>query len=169
MTERTLPDGFHLKAVETDAAGFKYPVEVPQSDSLTAILEAYEKEGKNGEEILRDLWNSGNEQGAKQGPKGPVRDAVAALAADPENPDLLKARDEAVVKAQEAARTFIQGAPRGGGGARHPSKLTKAQRTELGSKVGMIFATTGKAPTQAQMLEICEEMEIDPAALAELA
>lgn len=159
MTERTVPEGFNLKTCPTAASGHSYEVEALQADSLQAILDAYQAEGKNGEEILCSIWNAGNEQGAKQGQKDPVRKAVDAEDSTEESVA------SAVEKHQEVARGFIQGAPRGGGGARHASGLTKAQRTALGTAVATEFSTTGSGPTKGRMDDICKELGIDPGQL----
>lgn len=153
--ERALPEGFILKTVNTDCSGQKYDVEAPQAESLEAILAAYTKLGKNGEEILLAIWNAGNEQGAKQGQKNLVRTAIAAD----------EGVDDAIAKHQSVARQFIQGAPRGGGGARHESGLTKKQREALGSAVATEMARTGGAPSKARMDEIATELGIDPTQL----
>ena len=153
--ERTLPEGFNLKTVSTDCSGEKYEVDVPQAESLDAILAAYKTLGKNGEEILLAIWNAGNEQGAKQGQKNLVRTAIAAE----------EGVEEAIGKHKSVARQFIQGAPRGGGGTRHESGLTKKQREALGGAVAVEMARTGKAPSVARMDEIATELGIDPAQL----
>ena len=156
MTERTLPQGFTLKTgVPTTASGLKYNVDVPQAESLQAIQEAYEADGKNYEEVMLAIWNAGNEQGAKQGQKQPVRIAV-------EEDDGV---EEAVTKHQKAASGFIQGAPRGGGGARHESGLTAKERTALGTEVAMEYSRTGAMPTKARLEEIAEKLGISPASL----
>ncbi len=153
--ERALPEGFVLKNVNTDCSGTKYDVEAPQAESLDSILAAYKALGKNGEEILLAIWNAGNEQGAKQGQKNLVRTAIAAD----------EGVDEAIAKHHSVARQFIQGAPRGGGGARHESGLTKKQREALGSAVATEMARTGGAPSKARMDEIATELGIDPSQL----
>lgn len=158
MTERTLPNGFTLKSVPTSASGHNYNVDVPQAESLDAIRAAYETEGKSFDEIMLALWNAGNEQGAKQGQKEQVRKAI-------EEGDEAKIA-EAIEAHQESARGFIQGAPRGGGGARHESGLTKKQREALGTAVAMEMANTGKAPSKARMDEIAAELGIDPEQLS---
>jgi hypothetical protein len=170
MAERTtLPNGFSLKAVETEAAGHKYTVEVPQAESLQAVLDAYKEAGKNGEEILLAIWNSGNEQGAKQGQKTPVREAVEGPDGEQGEGEEKTTKEERIQKAvekhQAAARQFIQGAPRGGGGQKHESGLTKKQREDLGTKIAMEMATTGAMPSRARMEEIAKELGIDPAAM----
>ena len=153
---RALPEGFTLKSCSTQAAGHSYTVECPQADSLKAIRDAYKAAGKNYEEIVLAIWNAGNEQGAKQGQKDPVRKAV----------DAGKGVEEAVGKHQKAAKGFIQGAPRGGGGARHVSGYTKAQREALGTAMALEMATTGAMPSEARMGEIATELGLDPANLA---
>ena len=153
---RALPEGFTFKTVSTECAGHKYEVEAPQAESLAAILAAYKTLGKNGEEILLAIWNSGNEQGAKQGQKNLVRKALEDDDGDVE---------AAVAKHQEVARQFIQGAPRGGGGPRHESGLTKKQREALGSAVATEMARTGGPPTKDRMNEIATELGINPSDL----
>jgi len=172
MTERSIPDGFTHNPVETTASGRAYKIECLQATSLDVpddfdastlaplypYLAFYAAEGKNGPEIIRDILNAANEQGAKQGPKAPVRDAI----------DSGKSEEEisaAIVKAQEDAKFFVIGAPRGGGGPRHESGLTKKQRENLGTAVAMEMATTGKPPSQKRLEEICGELNIDPALL----
>ena len=172
---RKLPQGFTLKAVETEAAGFKYSVEVPQAESLAAILEAYKADGKNGEEVLRDIWNVANEQNSKQ-QKGKVRPAVEAATAagvdlagdepqDEEAAKLWNAVQDAVSEHQEKSPGFLIGSPRGGGGKKHESGLTAKQRTEFGTAVAMHMMKTGNPPTKAEMDTIAQELGIDPALL----
>ncbi len=153
---RTLPEGFTLKLVSTDCSGHKYEVEVPQADSLQAILDAYATLGKNGDEILLAIWNSGNAQGGKQGQKNLVRKAL-----ETEDGDV----DAAVAQHQDVARQFIQGAPRGGGGPRHESGLTKKEREAFGGAVAIDMGKTGAPPDNARMREIAEGLGIDPDAL----
>ena len=152
MTERALPEGFTLKDCATTAAGHKYTVQAPQAESLAAIQAGYEAEGKNYEEVMLAIWNAQNEQGAKQGQKEAVRKAVE------DDGDV----DAAVAKHQSAAKGFIQGAPRGGGGVRHESGLTKKQREELGTAVALEMNRTGGMPTKARMDEIATELGINP-------
>ena len=153
---RSMPEGFNLKTVATECGGHKYDVEVPQAESLAAILAAYKTLGKNGEEILLSIWNSGNEQGAKQGQKNLVRKALEEDGGDV---------NAAVAKHQEVARQFIQGAPRGGGGPRHESGLTKKDREALGSAVATEMARTKGMPSKARLEEIAAELGIDPSQL----
>jgi len=156
--ERTLPIGFTLKPVETKAGGVAYTVEVPQAESIQAVRDFYTAEGKNPDEVILSIWNSGNEQGAKQGQKERVRQAG-------DDPTKLA---EAIADHQASAKVFIQGAPRGGGGGgtTHPSGLTQKQRVALGNAVAMEMATSGSAPTEGRMDEICGELGIDPKHLA---
>jgi len=154
MADRTLPDGFTLKAVETTAEGFKYTVEVPQAESLDAVMAFYEAQGKNPEEVLLAIWNAGNEQGSKQGGKGEVRAAIKEHG--PDSPE----GEKAIAGHQENAQGYIQGAPRGGGGARHESGLTRKQRDALGTAVADHLAKEGTMPTQADMREIAKALEI---------
>ena len=180
MTDRSeLPPGMTLKPVQTEAAGYTYEVEVVQAESLQVILDAYKAEGKNGEDILTAIWNSGNEQGGKQGQKTPVREAAEALAKLKRVPEedqdeayleKLEAAEaalaEAVQKHRDNSRQFIQGAPRGGGGQKHESGLTQKQRTAIGTAVGLKMAHKGGKPlTEAEMGEILAELGIDPAQL----
>jgi hypothetical protein len=152
MTDRSLPIGFSLKPVETAAGGTAYTVEVPQAESLDAVLAYYESIGKNANEVLLAIWNSGNEQGAKQGQKEQVRKAGT---------DATKIA-EAIAAHQETARGFIQGAPRGGGGGvKHESGYSKKDREALGNAVAMHMATSGAPPTTEEMAEICESLGID--------
>ena len=147
MAERTLPDGFILKAVETTAQGVTYEVEVPQAESIDAVRAFYEAEGKNPDEVLLAIWNAGNEQGAKQGMKQAVRDA--------EGDEAVQA---AIAAHKENARLYVQGAPRGGGGARHQSGLTKKQREEFGTKVAEAMIAKGGALSKAEMEELAGEL-----------
>jgi len=174
---RGLPEGFTLKAVETEAAGHKYTVQVAQAPSLDAILKAYEKEGKNGQDVVRDIWNASNEQNAKQ-QKGEVRPAVEAAKAagvdlggePPEAEESLKlwnAVREAVEKHQEKAPGFLMGAPRGGGGKKHESGLTGKERTALGTAIAMHYATKGAPPTTEEMELIAIELGIDLSGLGQ--
>lgn len=156
MSEGALPEGFTLKeGIQTTAAGFKYPVDAPQAVSLKAIEDEYVKQGKNYEEVMLAIWNAGNEQGAKQGQKQAVRVAVE------EDGDVA----EAVLKHQASARGFIQGAPRGGGGARHESGLTAKERTALGTAVALEYSREGKMPTRDRMDEIAADLGISPGSL----
>jgi len=156
---RELPKGFSLKTVATACGDYKYEVEAPQADSLEALLGAYKALGKPGEEIILAIFNSGNEQGAKQGQKNLVRKALEEHGVDSDEVA------DAVAKHQEVARQFIQGAPRGGGGPRHESGLTKKQREALGSAVATEMARTGGPPNQARMVDIAKELGIDPSQL----
>lgn len=158
MPERAMPEGFTLMTVNTAAAGVTYPVEVLQGDSLQAWLDAYAADGKNGAEIICKILNSDNAQGGKQGQKTPVREAIEQNKPQEEI-------DAAIAKHQAQARGFLQGAPRGGGGARHESGLTKKQRTDLGTAVAMEYATTGKGPSKDRMSEIASELGINMADL----
>lgn len=197
MTERNVPAGFVVKPVETEVSGVTYTTEVLQAESLAAILAVYKAEqpDKNPEEIIRDIWNSGNEQGAKQSPKSAVRKAIdehgkgemvdePALDDDGEpifqvdedgnpvvdedgNPvpatvtrrELPDEVTEAIATAIETGRTFIQGAPRGGGGTRHESGLTAKQREALGSAIALDLAR-GVKLTDKRKKEIAEEIGI---------
>lgn len=151
MAERKeLPAGFTLKTVGTSAGGTKYDVEVPQADSIDAVRAFYEAEGKNPDEVLLAIWNAGNEQGAKQGMKQAVRDAEGE-----------EAQAAAIAAHQENARLYIQGAPRGGGGARHESGLTVKQRQEFGTKVAEAMIAKGGALSQKELDELAREMGID--------
>ena len=155
MGDRALPEGFTLVERGTTAGSHKYVVEFPQAESLEAIQTAYEAEGKNYAEIMLAIWNKGNEQGAKQGQKEAVRKAVE------DEGDV----GEAVAKHQATAKGFIQGAPRGGGGARHESGLTAKQREAYGTAVVMEMQRTKGAVPKARMDEIAENLGIDPSQL----
>lgn len=148
---RELPEGFTLETATTKAGGVAYEVEFPQAESLDAVREFYESEGKNPDEVILAIWNAGNAQGAKQGNKNPVRDATT----DEE-------RQEAIESHQEKARGFIQGAPRGGGGgSTHKTGLSKAKREQFGSAITTEVAETGVYPDEARSREIAEELGID--------
>ena len=154
MSERTLPQGFSLKPVETKAGGVAYAVEVPQAESWRNFYDFWTSEGKNPDEILTAILNSANEQGAKQGQKEQVRQAGT-------DPDKLAAAIEAH---QKTAKGFIMGAPRGGGGggARHESGLTKKQLEALGGQMASFMAKAGRGPNKQEMDEICAGLGIDP-------
>lgn len=169
---REVPAGFELQTVETSTGGHNYTVEVLQatgsgmepetrelSAEMVAWYAAYEAEGKDPNEVISKILNAGNAQGAKQGRKSEVLAAV-------KGEEGAKSLDEAVATHQNAAKVFIQGAPRGGGGRRHESGLTAKQRQKLGDAIGLEMATTGKPPTKARMDEICAELGIDPAQLS---
>ena len=154
--------GFTVKTVETSASGREYSVEVPQAESWRVYYDYWKSQGQNPDEVLTKILNSDNEQGAKQGDKGPVRDAIGAD----------DATEESIAKAiadhQSSAQTFILGAPRGGGGARHSSGLTAKERASLGTKLAEVTAqraAEGKRPTQADLDSIYEELGIDPETL----
>ena len=162
---REVPEGFRLVESETEAAGTSYTVPVLQAESLDAILNFYRSEGKNGEEILLQIWNSGNMQSARQGRKSLVRDAIenGKITIDGTEYE----GDEAVQAAIEAHRTAsaqtIQGAPRGGGGrVRHESGLSAKKREELGSRVAMFMVTEGRTPNAEEIAEIAAELGINP-------
>ena len=156
---RALPGGFTLKTVPTSCGGHKYDVEVAQGGSLQAYLDAYKALGRNGEEIILAILNSGNEQGAKQGQKDLVRKALEEFRAES---DEVAA---AVGKHQETAKQFIQGAPRGGGGPRHESGLTKKEREAFGGAVATEMASTGSSPSQDRLTEIAKTLGINPSLL----
>jgi len=130
-------------------------VEVLQGESLDSYRDFYVAENKNPDEVILAILNASNEQGGKQGGKGEVRKAIE------EGGDV----EAAIASHQDQARQFMQGAPRGGGGARHETGLTKKQREDLGTAVVMHQIETGKAPTAAQMRDICEGLGIDPSLL----
>lgn len=162
---RKLPAGFTLKVITTKVGDFSYDCEVPQAESLTALLDAYRElePDRNPEEILVERFNAANAQGATQGPKALVRAALEAHGAD--SPEVA----EAVQKAQTSARVFITGAPRagGGGGKRHESGLTAKQREQFGTEVAMeMMRNKGKPVSQARMKEIAESLGIDFTKLA---
>lgn len=163
-TVRALPKGFKLVPMPTEAGKVKYSVDVPQGESLEAWLNAIRELNpeSNAEEVVVAILNAGNAQGARQSPKAAVRKAAE------EHGEESAEVAEAIAKAQEAGRQFIQGAPRagGGGGKRHESGLTEKERTGLGSAIGLEIAKTGKAPSQARMAEILRELGIDPAKVA---
>lgn len=163
---RVLPAGFTLKTVPTKVGDFSYDCEVPQVDSLANLLNAYRElePDRNPEEILVERFNAANLQGATQGPKAAVREALEKHGADSEEVA------EAVRKAQDSARVFITGAPRagGGGGRKHESGLTAKQRQDFGTAVAMeMVRNKGKAVTPARMKEIAEELGLDFAKLSE--
>jgi hypothetical protein len=170
--EREVPEGFKLETVETAAGGHKYEVQVLQStgeglepesrevaSSLLAWFKVYEDEGKDPNEVISSILNAGNKQGASQGRKAEV---LAAVKGDKDALPI----EEAVEVHQKAARMFIQGAPRGGGGKRHESGLTAKDRAKLGDAMALEMAKTGSYPTKARMDEICKELGIDPKSLA---
>lgn len=178
---RQIPEGFSHKTVATAAGAVEYEVQVLQASSIQAILDAYRKEDPetDPEATLLAIWNAAQEQAAKQGTKAGVRKAVDEKGAGElvdsgevgEDGEPIKVRQlpeevsKAIAEAQDSARLFLMGAPRGGGGARHESGMTAKQRTALGNAVALELARTGKAPSQTRMLEICKELGIDPASL----
>lgn len=165
QTKRTLDTleeaGFTFKTVTTSASGREYAVEVPQAESWQTYYDFWKSQGQNPDEVLTKILNSDNEQGAKQGDKAPVREAIK------------KGDEEQIAAAieshQKSARTFVQGAPRGGGGARHSSGLTAKERSKLGTRLAEVTqekAREGKAPTQEDINAIYSELGIDPTELA---
>ena len=165
MAKRNTPEGFKLVEMETEAAGVKYSVPVLQAESLQAILDFYASEGKNGEEVLLAIWNSGNAQAGRQGRKALVRDAVenGKIIIDGTEYEGEAAIEAAIAAHQDAAAQTVQGAPRGGGGrVRHESGLSAKKREELGSKVAMFMVEHGRAPDAEDIANIAAEIGIDP-------
>lgn len=155
--------GFTFKRVETKAGGVPYEVEVPQAESWETYFEFWKEQGQNPDDVLTKILNAQNEQGAKQGDKQAVRDAL-----EKDGGNAGPATEEAIGKHQETARTFVMGAPRGGGGARHATGLTAKQRQALGTRLAEVSqakSKEGKAPTQADINAIYEELGIDIDAL----
>lgn len=153
--------GFTFKTVATSASGREYEVEVPQAETWRTYYDFWKAQGQNPDDVLTKILNSDNEQGAKQGDKAQVRDAIAKGDAEQ--------IEEAIESHQKSARTFVQGAPRGGGGARHSSGLTAKQRSKLGTRLAEVTqekARQGKAPTQDDINAIYAELGIDPADMA---
>lgn len=178
---RSIPEGFTHKSVATAAGAVEYEVQILQATSIEAILNAYRKEDPDTDPAatLLAIWNAAQEQAAKQGTKAGVRKAVDEKGAGElvdsgetgEDGEPIKVRQlpeevsKAIADAQDSARLFLMGAPRGGGGARHESGMSTKQRTALGTAVALELARTGKAPSQERMAEICGELGIDPALL----
>lgn len=160
---RPVPQGFTLKTVETEAAGVRYTVEILQADSLESIRAFYTGDGKNADEILRDQWNAAQEQGAKQSPKTPLRTAIEAKYETDEAREAAIA--EAIEKAKATTRSFVIGAPRGGGGAKSPTGISLKKREALGAAVAAEYAITGAPPSAERMAEIYTELGIDPEAV----
>lgn len=152
--------GFSFKSVETSAGGVTYKVEVPQVESWRTFYDFWKGQGHNPDEVLTKILNAQNEQGAKQGDKQAVREAIGKDDAD--------ARKAAIAAHQANARLFVMGAPRGGGGARHSTGLTAKQRASLGTKMAEVTQARvreGKSPTAEDINAIYEELGIDPDSL----
>lgn len=168
--------GFALETFETKTGGHVYEVEVLQatgeglepeerilSGPMLAWYLAYEAEGKDPNEVIAAILNASQAQGGKQGQKSQV---LAAVQGKPYGKDgEVQSVEEAEEGHRKVARIFLQGAPRGGGGARHESGLTAKMRQQLGDAVSLEMAKTGAPPTKARMDEICHDLGIDPSQL----
>lgn len=143
-----VPAGFTLATYETEAAGVKYPVQYLQAESVDAYRAAWEAQGLNPDEVLLGIVNAAQKQGATQGNKTQVRDAVESG----EQAEI----DAAVAAHQESTAGYLIGAPRGGsrGG---PTKKAKAA---LGEKIAEFVQEHGAMPTKAQLEELGREFGI---------
>jgi hypothetical protein len=106
-------------------AKVNYDITFAKYDSLEEYLNAVRESGReDAEQAALDVINSQQEQGAKQGGKGVVRDAVAAGDA--------KAIKEAIKKHQEWAPTYVVQAA----GARgRIAGVTRTAAGEVGKKL----------------------------------
>lgn len=153
-----VPAGFRLESDTTKVSGHEYGVEFLQAESLEAILDYYEEQGLNPEETVRDIWNAANKQGATQGPKGSVRDALKSETYTRGSGDEAEsftgdqAVSEAVSDAQNSTRTHIIGAPRGS-----QSGPTKKQQAEFGQAVSKAMAEKGDTLSKEELQDLREE------------
>ena len=135
--------------VSTKAGDFEYPIEYREFESLDEYREAAEERGENPDEAILGLINAAQKQGATQGQKQAVRDA---LEADDED-----ALEQAVSKHQASAREYIVGAPRG---TRTTGGNTKKKQREFGERVTQAMVEKGGALTQQELDELREELGI---------
>lgn len=160
-TGRSVPEGFELVEVSTKTQGVEYTVEVlqvPAGAGIEPILSRLEADGEEDpEEALREIWNGVQRSGATNIEKADVTEAIKAVEAGEGSKEAVEA---AIESHQKRAREYFRGASHRG--RRHASGLTAEQRKKLGDAVAMEYAT-GKAPTQARMAEIAEELGLDPA------
>lgn len=141
-SQNAVPAGFRLDSDETTANGITYPVEFLQAESLDAIVEYYVSEGNSPTEaanIVRDVWNAHNKQGATQSPKSAIRKALEAG----------ESTEEAIEKAQETTREFVTGAPRQRAGG-----VTKKEAGNMGVEIAQARAAKGSDLTKAELDEI---------------
>lgn len=144
--------------VSTKAGDHQYNVEVRQFDSLDEYREAAKERGENADEALLGILNAAQKQGATQGGKQAVRDALETGDED--------AIQKAIAGHQKAAREYIIGAPRG---TRNGTGVTKKAQHQFGEAVvAAMMKKGGKPLTQAELTEIAMGLGIDPAALAAL-
>lgn len=144
--------------VSTKAGDHLYNVEVRQFESLDEYREAAKERGENADEALLGILNAAQKQGATQGGKQAVREALETGDED--------AIRKAIAGHQKAAREYIIGAPRG---TRNGTGVTKKAQHQFGEAVvAAMMRKGGKPLTQAELTEIALGLGIDPAALAAL-
>lgn len=156
----------HDVTKQTEASGLSYPVTFKAFDSLEEILERLSREGKDPEETLVQIVNAAQEQGAKQGGKEEIRNAieehgplavvevendkgetVERVAPLDDQPEEIRA---AVQSHQERAEKYVIGAPRGSTGG-----VTKTKARELGAALREKLGEEG-------LLALAREQGIDP-------
>lgn len=101
-----------------------YEVEVPQFESLAEAKALWEEDGQNGDDVLLSILNAYQKQGATQGTKDPVRQAIREHGADSDE------AQAAIAEAQENVRNFRVGAARGGTLAGGTTKTEARKRGE---------------------------------------
>ena len=149
----------------TKVGELEYPISFNRFDTLA---EALAKIGKTSEEEVEieapqgaleavlGVVNAAQEQGAKQGGKEMIRDAIEKAGADEdydgdpfEHPQV----QEAVEKHQKRAAEYVIGAPRGETGG-----LTKTKAREIGARLRDRLG-------DEELLKLAAEKGIDPAEL----
>lgn len=149
-----------LVATTTKAGDFEYTVEYRVFDSAEEYAEAAKIRGEDPAEAIKGLINSAQKQGATQGPKGGVREALEAEYDSEEERDA--AIDAAVEKAAAAGARYIVGAPTG---TRSTGGITKKAQDAFGRAFTAAMAEKGGMLTQAETEALAKEMGIDPALL----
>lgn len=135
--------------VSTKAGDFEYSIEYREFESIEEYREAAEERGENPDEAVLGLINAAQKQGATQGQKALVRDALEGEDQD--------AVEQAVNKHQAAAREYIVGAPRG---TRTTGGNTKKKQREFGERVTAAMVEKGAPLSQSELAELAEELGI---------
>lgn len=141
-----VPAGFVLEPVETSLGSgddeFTYTVEYLKGQNLNAWQEYYASQGLDADEVITGILNASQKQGATQGPKGKVRQALAKG----------EGVDEAVEDAQKVARVYVQGAPRTRTGG-----YTKKKAHNMGEEIARREAEAGRKLTDAELGKVYAE------------
>jgi hypothetical protein len=132
-------------STKVDGTEFSYDVPVKQYETVEEMRDDL------GEDKVLYIVNRKRRQDTAQGTKGIVRDALENHAPDSDEVA------EAVAKAQKASRNYGFGKGPSGG---QSGGITKKAQTALGGKIAEYFVEHGKAPTQAEQMEMMAELGI---------